>query len=154
MNREAHIWVKIVIHSLFLGKHFTVVMKDRVCLVYALMTGLELNIGIVLKSTMRKARVHKGCRYTFGGLITELCSHACVPTEEFDYCPHIEAPLYIVTNVQGLEIATGLILTIAEHCHRDVLIMARMYGLEMLRHRTGRRPSTQQELEEIEACYL
>uniref|UniRef100_M1DXB9 Uncharacterized protein n=1 Tax=Solanum tuberosum TaxID=4113 RepID=M1DXB9_SOLTU len=35
---------------------------SRHCLVYALMTPTELNNGVVLKSAMRKSRVHKGRR--------------------------------------------------------------------------------------------
>ncbi|KAK4706776.1 hypothetical protein R3W88_033685 [Solanum pinnatisectum] len=60
MNQEARVWLKIVMNYLILGLHFTEVTRDRVCLVYALMKDLPINVGTVLKSAMRKARVHRG----------------------------------------------------------------------------------------------
>lgn len=48
----------------------------------------------------------------------------------------------------------GPMLTNAEMAYRDKLIMGQMYGLEMLCHRISGRPSTQQELDEVEACYI
>jgi len=76
MNREARVWLKMVMNCLIPGLHFTEVTRDRVCLVYALMKDLPINVGAVLKSAMRKARVHRGRRYAFGGLITNLCRRA------------------------------------------------------------------------------
>ncbi|KAG5594521.1 hypothetical protein H5410_035753 [Solanum commersonii] len=67
----------------------------RVCLVYALMTATELNIEVVLKSAMRKAWVHKGHKYGFGGLITRMCRAASVPEENVDYM----APLFLGPDV-------------------------------------------------------
>lgn len=99
LNKDARVWVKIVTHSIFPCQHFSEVTRDRVCLVYALMSGMELNVGSVVKSAMRKARTHKGRRYAFGGIITKLCLCAGVPTDDFNYCPHIEASPYIVTSV-------------------------------------------------------
>ncbi|KAG5611464.1 hypothetical protein H5410_022745 [Solanum commersonii] len=45
------------------GLHYTEVTRDRICLVYALMKDVPISIGAVLKSAMRKARVHRGRRY-------------------------------------------------------------------------------------------
>ncbi|KAG5605643.1 hypothetical protein H5410_027135 [Solanum commersonii] len=67
------------------GLHYTDIIRDRVCLVYALMTGMELNIGAIMNSSMWKARVHKGHNYAFGGLITKLCHATDVPEENVDY---------------------------------------------------------------------
>lgn len=46
--------------SLISGLHFTEVTHDRVFLVYALMTGLPINIGAGLKSKMCKAKSTDG----------------------------------------------------------------------------------------------
>uniref|UniRef100_M1DIP7 Putative plant transposon protein domain-containing protein n=1 Tax=Solanum tuberosum TaxID=4113 RepID=M1DIP7_SOLTU len=62
INREARVWLKIVMNCLIPGLHFTDVTRDRVCLVYALIKDLPINVGAVLKSSMRKARVHRGRR--------------------------------------------------------------------------------------------
>ncbi|KAG5606523.1 hypothetical protein H5410_028015 [Solanum commersonii] len=47
-------------NCLILGIHYTNITRDRMCLVYALMIGIELNIGVIVKSAMRKTWVHKG----------------------------------------------------------------------------------------------
>lgn len=147
-------WLNIFLHFFFPGQHFINVTWDRVYLAYALMIGAELNFRSIFKSSMRKAQVHRGRKYTFGGLITKLCKCIRVPEEALDYFPHIEGPQYNVTNIKGLVVSEGPMLTTTERAHRDMLIMGRMYGLKMLHHKTGGRPSTQEELDEVEAHYL
>ena len=58
--QEGSIWLKMVMNCLIPGLHCTDITRDRVCLVYALMTNSKLNIGAIIKSTMQKFRVHKG----------------------------------------------------------------------------------------------
>lgn len=67
MNREARVWIKIIMHAIFLGMHFIEITRDRVCFVYVFMTGVELNIRTIYKASMRKARAHQGHWYPFGG---------------------------------------------------------------------------------------
>lgn len=47
----------------------------------------------------------------------------------------------------------GSVLTTSERAYRDELSMARMYGLEMINHRTDSRPSTLAKLDEVDAQY-
>lgn len=54
---------------------------------------MALNYDVIFRLAMRKAKTHKGRRYAFGGLITELCRNLNVPEEEEDYIPIIHAPL-------------------------------------------------------------
>lgn len=115
-------------HSFFLGQHFIAVTRDRVCLAYALMTSMDINFGTIFRSAMRKVKVHKGCRYAFGDLITELCCLTCVPTEEEDYCPHIDAPPYVVTIIKRFEVSTVPVLTTIKRSYHDELIIARITG--------------------------
>ncbi|KAG5577241.1 hypothetical protein H5410_057375 [Solanum commersonii] len=67
------------------------------------------------------------------------------------------APLYLapvdITQTKGPDTEFGLILTTSERHHRDELIMARMYGLEMLRHQNGCWASTDVQLGEVKKCY-
>ncbi|KAG5581535.1 hypothetical protein H5410_052162 [Solanum commersonii] len=116
------------------GLHYTNITRDIVCLVYALMTGTELNIRAIVKSAMHKARVHKGHRYAFGGLITQICRDAGVPEENVDYMTPLYPALVDITQTKGPHTEFGPTLTTGECRRRDELIMARMYGLEMLRH--------------------
>uniref|UniRef100_M1DMQ3 Putative plant transposon protein domain-containing protein n=1 Tax=Solanum tuberosum TaxID=4113 RepID=M1DMQ3_SOLTU len=154
MLRETHVWLKVVMNCLILGLHYTDITRDLVCLVYALMTGMKLNIEAIIKSSMRKSWVHKGHRYAFGGLITKMCRVAGVPEENLDYmAPLYPAPVDI-THTKGTDTDFGPTLTTVERHKRDELIMARMYGLEMLRHKTGGRPSTDLEIGEVNRRYL
>lgn len=115
--------------------------------------GAELKFGSIFKSSMRKARVHHGLRYAFGGLITELRKHAGVLEEPLDYFSHIESPHHNVTNIKGLVVFEGPVVTTTERAHRDELIMGWMYGLEMLRHRTGGKPFTQEKIDKVKSLY-
>lgn len=91
------------------------------CLTYALMTGMTLNYGAIFRLAMRKAKTHKAHRYAFGGLITQLCLMTGVPEEDADYFPIIQAP-YIATNIKGLNVSLGPVLTTAERAYRDKFI--------------------------------
>uniref|UniRef100_M1DSX8 Uncharacterized protein n=1 Tax=Solanum tuberosum TaxID=4113 RepID=M1DSX8_SOLTU len=102
---------------------------------------------------MRKARVHKGHMYAFGGLITRICRDAGVSKENMDYmAPLFPAPVDI-TRTKGTDTEFGPTLTTAERYRRDELIMARMYGLEMLHHQNGYLASTDMQLGDIERHY-
>uniref|UniRef100_M1DJT1 Putative plant transposon protein domain-containing protein n=1 Tax=Solanum tuberosum TaxID=4113 RepID=M1DJT1_SOLTU len=150
---EIRVWLKVVMNCLIKSLHYTDITRDRVCLVYALMTSTELNIRAIVKSVMRKARVHKGHIYDFGDLITKMCCIAGVPEEQLDYM----APLYLasvdITRTKGPNTEFGPTLTTAERHRRDELIMERMYGLEMLRHQNGCHASTDMQLGDVERHY-
>ncbi|KAG5599415.1 hypothetical protein H5410_030785 [Solanum commersonii] len=107
------------------------------------MTPIELNIGAVLKSAMRKARVHKEYMYSFGGIITRLCRAKGVPEESLDYMSPLFPTLVDITNTKGPDND--------QIC--DDLIMAQMYGLEMLHHQNGYRASTDEQLGQVERWY-
>jgi len=57
------------------------------------------------------------------------------------------------TRTKGPDTEFGPTLTTAERHRRDELIMARMYGLEMLRHQNGWQASTDEQLGDIERRY-
>uniref|UniRef100_M1DMR7 Uncharacterized protein n=1 Tax=Solanum tuberosum TaxID=4113 RepID=M1DMR7_SOLTU len=67
------------------------------------------------------------------------------------------APLFPVlvdiTKTKGSDNEFGPPLTTTERHRRDELIMARMYGLEMLRHQNGCRASTVEQLGKVERRY-
>ncbi|KAH0753487.1 hypothetical protein KY285_006635 [Solanum tuberosum] len=126
MLRKARVWLKIVMNWLIPGLYYTDITWDRVCLVYPLMTPTELTVGAVLKSAMRKARVHKGI----------MCSR----------------PMDIM-RIKEPDTEFGLTLTTAERHRRDALLMARMYGVERLRHQNGCLVSTDMQLGDVEMRY-
>uniref|UniRef100_M1DMK3 Putative plant transposon protein domain-containing protein n=1 Tax=Solanum tuberosum TaxID=4113 RepID=M1DMK3_SOLTU len=149
MLRETRVWLKVVMNCLISGLHCIVITSDRVCLVYALMTSTELNIGAIIKSSMRKVRVHKWHMYAFGGLITKMCRAASVPEENVDYM----APPVDITRTKGTYTEFGPTLTTVERYRRDEFIMRMMYVLEMLRHQNGCHVSTNMQLGDVERRY-
>uniref|UniRef100_M1DQL3 Putative plant transposon protein domain-containing protein n=1 Tax=Solanum tuberosum TaxID=4113 RepID=M1DQL3_SOLTU len=78
---------------------------------------------------------------------------ARVPEESVDYmAPLFTTPLD-VTKTKRPENMHGPTLTTAERNRRDEMIMALMFGMEMLRHRNGCRASTQEQLDEVATKY-
>ncbi|KAH0636011.1 hypothetical protein KY285_035712 [Solanum tuberosum] len=126
MLRETRVWLKVVMNCLIPGLHYTDITRDMVFLVYALMTGTELKIRTILKSAIQKARVHKGHKYDFGGLITKMCRAAGVPEENLDYMAPLYPTLVDITRTKGLDTDFGPTLTTVERHRRDELILARM----------------------------
>ncbi|KAG5596044.1 hypothetical protein H5410_037276 [Solanum commersonii] len=126
MIREARVWLKIMMNYLIPRLHYTDITRDRVCLVYALMTPSELNIDIVLKSCIRG----------------ELGLYGTTFPKAVD-----------ITKTKGPDNEFGPTLTTVERYYRDELIMARIYGLEILRHQNGCQASTDVQLRELERRY-
>lgn len=141
MSKEAHVVLMIMMQAFLPGKHFTNITRDRACLMYVIMVAIQLNYKVIFRTTMRKMKTHKGYRYAFGGLITTLCHAKGAPKEVANYCPIIQALPYVVTNIKGLEVHLGPILTSSQRAYKDDLIAGRMYGLKLLRHHTGGQPS-------------
>ncbi|KAG5631778.1 hypothetical protein H5410_003495 [Solanum commersonii] len=137
MLKETRVWLKVVMNCLIPGLHYTNITRDRVCLVYALMIGTAVNIGAVLKSVMRKAQVHKGHMYDFGGLITRMCRVAGALEENLDYMAPLFPTSVDITRTKGPDTEFGPNLITVERHRHDELIMAIMYDLEMLRHQNG-----------------
>lgn len=132
MNRDARVSTKIMMHILIPSLYFTNVTRDRACVVYALMFGTDINFGVVLKSSMQKAQVHRGHRYSFRDLITTFCRHAGVLEEPLDNRPNIYAMPYSVTNIKGSNISFSSALTSQQRAHRDDLIMGYVWTWDTL----------------------
>ncbi|KAG5599442.1 hypothetical protein H5410_030812 [Solanum commersonii] len=76
----------------------------------------------------------------------KLGGSGCVPEEILDYiAPLFRAPVDIKKK-KGSDNELGPPLTTSERHHRDELIMACMYGPEMLFHQNGWRVSTEEKL--------
>lgn len=71
----------------------------------------------------------------------KICYLVGVLEERLDYISALYLAAVDITFTKGLDTDLGPTLTTAEHHLRDDLIMVRMYGLEILRHSTGGRPS-------------
>lgn len=116
----------------------TDVTRDKVCLIYSLMRDdININVGPVILSSIKKARYHQECRYRFGGLLTRfLWSHE-IEEEALDYRPLVDTLPIDVTWTKGLDVARGPVLTLLERHVWDDDITTRTYGLQMLQLRVG-----------------
>ncbi|MCE3216640.1 hypothetical protein HAX54_007290, partial [Datura stramonium] len=68
-------------------KHITHVTREKVCLVYALMIRIPINVGVLIKNVLKRARVKKGQSFGFGGLLTRFLCGNDIEEEEADYRP-------------------------------------------------------------------
>ncbi|MCD9638893.1 hypothetical protein HAX54_023065 [Datura stramonium] len=87
LSREARVWLKIVCACLVPEKYVTHVIRERVYLVYALMTGIPINAGVLIKNVLKRSRVKKGQNFGFGGLLTRFLWGHCIEEDEVDYRP-------------------------------------------------------------------
>lgn len=140
MNREACVWLKIVMNYLISGLYYVDITRDHVCLMYALMKGVKINVGAMLKSAIRKAKVHWGRSYAFGGMITWQCRIVGFPKKGWTTWPPNHSWCWCDKET-------------TECNRRDDLIMIRMYGLEMLLHKNEFLASTREQLVEVKRKY-
>lgn len=86
-------------------------------------------MGAVIISAMKKTRFHEVHRYDFGGLMTHFLQSHEVEEEALDYILVVDMHPVDVTQMRGLYVSHGPILTFLEHHARDYEIIAHMYGL-------------------------
>ncbi|MCE0481365.1 hypothetical protein HAX54_039067 [Datura stramonium] len=115
MSREAHVWLKIVCACLVLGKHVTYVTRESVFLVYALMTVMPINVGVIIKNVLRRVREKKGQSFGFGGLLTRFLHGHDIEEEEADYRPIYDSRGINVTKTMEPEGINGPVLSVNEH---------------------------------------
>ena len=94
MNPTAKAWVYFFSARFLPSTHFSEIHIDRIKLVYAIMTGLRIDVGRIIRSSIRYS-----CRLTtIGGLshgtfITELCHTYDVPTHDTDVMSAQKRPI-------------------------------------------------------------
>ncbi|KAH0679034.1 hypothetical protein KY284_020119 [Solanum tuberosum] len=100
-NQVARVWLKIVCSVLLPAKHLTEVTRDRVVLVYMLMKGMPINVGLILRQNMMKFRNNMRWRFYYGGLITRFLRGEGIEEEAVDmtvaYHPNLTGKLVDVT---------------------------------------------------------
>ncbi|KAG5584245.1 hypothetical protein H5410_044679 [Solanum commersonii] len=83
-NLITRVWLKIVCSILLPAKYLTEVTRDRVVLVYMLMKGMPINVGVVLRQNMMKFRNNLCWRFCYGGLITRFLRTQGIEDEACD----------------------------------------------------------------------
>lgn len=74
----------------------------------------EINVGVLIKSIMKKVQNHQGRRYGFSGLLTKLLRSHNTEEEALDYKPQLERRPVDVTRTRALDVSRGPIATLAE----------------------------------------
>lgn len=101
-----------------------------VCLIYALICNhVEINVGQVIFSAMKKAHYQSGRCYSFEGLLTQILRRHTVDKEELDYKPDIVTRLVDIKTARSTTGAQGPVLTMAERQVWADKISAWMFGL-------------------------
>ncbi|KAF3629434.1 hypothetical protein FXO38_05422 [Capsicum annuum] len=154
MDEKARMWGYIFYSCLIQGKHMMEVTRDRVCMIYTLMCDdVDINMGHVIFSAIKKVRTQAGRSFGFRGLVTSFLQRHKVDEEELDYKPGVITCPVDITTARTASGVNGPILTMVERKNRDDEILTRMYGLQMLQWTTGGRPATLEEHHVVELDY-
>ncbi|MCD9645769.1 hypothetical protein HAX54_034955, partial [Datura stramonium] len=108
--------------------HGTHVMSERLCLVYALMIGMPINVDLFIKDVLIRERVNKGQRYNFGGLLTRFLRGHQIDEEVVDCRPYYDPKEIDVTKTKDLESIYGLVLSISERYAHINNVLSHIYG--------------------------
>lgn len=146
INREARLWAKIIYDCLVHKMHLTEVTHYRVCLIYDPMHyDVDVNVGVVIFSGLRKSRLQGTCQYGFGGLLTQFLWEHGVEEEDIDY--------KLAVNTRPLDLCCtkgsapyGGTMTILERQDQNDEITSRMYRLQILQLQISGCPAIQQEI--------
>ncbi|MCE0482447.1 hypothetical protein HAX54_041237 [Datura stramonium] len=74
---------------------------ERVCLVYELMTEMLINVGVLIKNVLKRARMKKGQNFGFGGLLTRFLRGHDIEEEEADYRPAYDRGIDVTKMKSG-----------------------------------------------------
>lgn len=115
-------------------------------MLYALLTNIKLNIGVIVKSMIWKAQVRKGHMHAFVGFISKMYCRTSVNGKFLGYMALMYPIILDIICTKGSNNYLGPILSTFKRNKMDELMMARMFGLEMFRYITSGRPYTCREI--------
>ncbi|MCD7455738.1 hypothetical protein HAX54_029382 [Datura stramonium] len=152
LSREARVWLKILCACLVPRKHVTHVTRERVCLVHALMTEMPINVGVLIKNVLKRARVKKGQNIRFRGLLTLFLRGHEIEEEEADYRPAYDPRGVDVTKAKEPEGVNGPALSVNERNAQIDNILSHLYDMQMLQLRMN--GVTKEQLQQLNMDYL
>ncbi|PHT59454.1 hypothetical protein CQW23_01817 [Capsicum baccatum] len=117
------------------------------------MTNVPINIGAIIRSTMRKARLHKRSHFSFGNLLTAILRKEGIEEEPADHkLPHNPKKVDL-TKVKDAETTHGVNLTTAKRHARDESFFCHLYGMTRFIMMSGGRIPTVAELQQLDHDY-
>ncbi|MCE3051874.1 hypothetical protein HAX54_051093, partial [Datura stramonium] len=114
------------------GKHVTHVTRERVFLVYALMVGMPVKVGVIIKNVLGRVEVKKGQSFGCGSLLTRFLRGHEIEEEEENYKPRYEPKGIDLTKTKYTEGVHGLILSFNERNARIGNMLSHLYNMQML----------------------
>ncbi|MCD7468186.1 hypothetical protein HAX54_006148 [Datura stramonium] len=151
LSREARVWLKIVCACLVPGEYVTHVIRERVYLVYALMTGIPINVGVLIKNVLKRERVKKGQNFEFGGLLTRFLWGYDIEEDEGDYRPAYDLRGVYVTKTKEPEGINGPVLIVNDHNAQIDNMLSHLYSMQMLQLRMD--GMTKEQLQQLNIDY-
>ena len=101
----AKVWVKFLKSRLMPTTHTTMVLQERLVLLYVLVRGLPIDVGSIIAKEIQEyaAKTHRTTALLFSSLVTSICVVSCVRLEASD--DHVKNEGAFTTRT--IEIVTG-----------------------------------------------
>ncbi|MCE3051081.1 hypothetical protein HAX54_048874 [Datura stramonium] len=99
------------------------------------MTGRPDNIGVIIKDVLRRTRVNKGKRFSFGTLLTRFLREQQIDVEVVDYRPRYNLKELNLMKTKDSEDIYGPVLSNNEHNARIDNVLNHLYSMKMLQLR-------------------
>ena len=131
--REARVWLRLLNARIMPLDHFSEVQRERVCIVYFLMTGQPVNIGYWMLQEIRRVRAGKSTRLSYGNTLTsylmQLDTDLAYSTDRV-----LDAPVdpLDISNVMAPASISGHRLTPAEERSAQSTVLAQLYSGKMV----------------------
>ncbi|MCE3216338.1 hypothetical protein HAX54_006158 [Datura stramonium] len=93
------------------------------------MTGISINVGVIIKNVLKRARVKKGQNFGLGGLLTRFLHGHDIEKEEADYRPTFDPMGIDVTKTKEPRGINDPVLSINEHNARIDIMLNHLYAL-------------------------
>ncbi|MCD9643983.1 hypothetical protein HAX54_031895, partial [Datura stramonium] len=110
------------------------VIKEIVCLFYALMTGMPINVGVIIKNILKTTRVKKGQNIGFRGLLNRFLRGHDIEEESY-YRSSYDPRGVDVTKTKEPEGINSPVFSINERNTRIDNMLIHLYGMQMLQLR-------------------
>ncbi|OIT29918.1 hypothetical protein A4A49_24802 [Nicotiana attenuata] len=100
MNREPQIWLNWVCNRFMPATHKSMVIWERVFLVYAIMTGILVNVGAILRSQVAKTRKNMQWTLYFVHTLTALLAKHKLTERDDEIRESTESAVHDICSVQ------------------------------------------------------
>ncbi|MCD9641343.1 hypothetical protein HAX54_027497 [Datura stramonium] len=94
------------------------------------MTGMPINVGVLIKNVLKRARPKKGQNFEFGGILTRFLRGHDIEEEEADYRPDYDPRWIDVIKTKEPKGINGPVLFVNERNMQIENMSSHLYGYE------------------------